>query len=76
MVWLAHMAHTEADAIDYAWPPRNDPESQAESGAFAKAANACIESARRANGDSLPNAFWEASMEEFWTANPEWFREE
>jgi hypothetical protein len=74
MVWLSHMATVEADAISYAWPPRYDAESQAEAVAFMDASERCFLAAKEANGGTLKNAFWQASLDAFHTADPSWFR--
>lgn len=64
-LWLAHMAHTEADAIAYAWPRPLRWAEEVEINA--RAADSCIKRAERALGGEIPDELWAHALESFGT---------
>lgn len=65
-LWLQHLARTDADRHQYAWP--STPETQAECGAALDAADRFAAKADEVAGGTITDHQWREAMDAFHTA--------
>lgn len=66
--WMlcSHLHHTEADALSYAWPPRDDDATRDEIRRHDEAGRAFMARAERAAGRPLTADDWRGAIEQFY----------